>query len=532
MKDASLTPTVPTDFDWESLRSAEDVEWDNGSVARRVLDEWRRKSGASSAAVYAAAGEGRWQRRVTSGAGTLPESIVEMPEGVGVRELPGGLVVLYEGTSASALGQHNASEYLMTAGVRLQQLSDQLKAQSFQKSLDSVKMEALYDVGLSITSTLEMEELADSILMHAVSLLDARRGAIYLVEGGQYVLQRSILGQAPKTLSLDDELITKLLQANGSLPAEDIPDMHHLMAVAVEVEGDPRGLLLVGDKESRTGVGPFTDADYRSLSLFAAQAAIALENARLHRQALEKERLEREMELAAEIQRGILPVELAQVAGWELVGWNRPSRQVGGDYFGSFPLPDGSLGVVVADVTGKGVPAALLVSTLHSALKLMLDRNGASAELLARLNQHICEASSSNKFITLILARLAPDSDEVEYMNAGHNPGVVMRSNGEVALLGPSGVPLGLLRGSQYTTQTTKLGDGDLLCLYSDGITECEAPDDEQFELDRFTELLAAHRSEPLNGILSATDRAVREFAAGRSQNDDQTVVLARRTGA
>ena len=145
----------------------------------------------------------------------------------------------------------------------------------------------------------------------------------------------------------------------------------------------------MGDKESRRGVGPFLASDRRTLSLFANQAALALENARLHLQALEKERLEREMHLAAEIQRQILPKGAPVVPGYELIGWYRPARQVGGDYYDLFRREDGRVGLVLGDVSGKGMPAALMVSTLHSALRLLLDQTGFGPLLLERLNRHI-----------------------------------------------------------------------------------------------------------------------------------------------
>ena len=177
-------------------------------------------------------------------------------------------------------------------------------------------------------------------------------------------------------------------------------------------------------------MGPFPDHDRRTLALFANQAAIALENARLHRQALEKERLEREMELAAEIQRQILPERVPAVAGYDLAGWNRPARQVGGDYYDLAVLAGGRLGLALGDVTGKGMPAALMVSTLHSALKLLRDRCGLSPDLLGQLNRHIFESSAANKFITLIVAELEAASGRLAYVNAGHNPGLLLRAGG------------------------------------------------------------------------------------------------------
>ncbi len=524
------------EVDWDALSQLGPGQWRSGSLAEELLAQWARGSGVTAAGVYAGNPDGSWRRRVVVGsAGALPVHLNEMPADDKVRQLPGGLLVLFEGGEGGAVPAEllaapgePAIEHLLTAGVHLHELSDELKRQKFEHSFDSVKMQALYDVGLSITSTLDLEELTDSILMHAVSLLDARRGAIYLVEGDEFRLQRSILGDAPASIARDSPEVSRLLEACGSVEA-NAEGMHYLMAVSIDVEGSPVGLLLVGDKESRTGVGPFTEDDYRSLSLFAAQAAIALENARLHRQALDNERLRREMELAAEIQRGILPHLLPELEGFELLGWNRPAREVGGDYYGAFTLGDDRLAVVVADVTGKGMPAALLVSTIHSALRLMVDRYDDYPDLVARLNQHIAESSSANKFITLILAILDRNSDRLVYINAGHNPGFVVRANGETELLQPSGVPLGLLPMSRYTEASVAFGAGDLLCLYSDGINECEAPNDDQYGFERLVEHMVEHRGEPLADAHRTLEADLGAFARGNSQNDDQTLMLVRR---
>jgi len=279
-------------------------------------------------------------------------------------------------------------------------------------------------------------------------------------------------------------------------------------------------------------VGPFPSTDRRTLELFANQAAIALENAKLHKLALDKERLEREMELAAEIQQQLLPKTMAAIPGFEVLGWNRPARQVGGDYFDVQKLDDGRRwGLVVGDVTGKGMPAALLVSTLHSALRVLGDRVEVGPPLVELLNQHIYEFSSANKFITLILAVLELEGNELTCLNAGHNPGILLRTGGSVEQLNSSGLPLGLMPQATYRADSFEIGSGDLVCLYSDGITECESPEEEEFGLERLVDLLQAHRDCPLTDLIGEIDKAVTGFAQDLPQGDDQTVLLLRRTG-
>ncbi|REJ82615.1 MAG: GAF domain-containing protein [Acidobacteria bacterium] len=515
-----------------SLSRATDRQFEDGSALQWALDLWRESAGARSVELFGPAqGEERAERAADgdqADSGSLRHIATSAGEGGGAEpakifSLPCGFELRYDGVDADAADDASRLEsvaLLIASMALLQGSRSQLREQAFQESYRALAMEALYDVGLAIASTLNLEELSQEILLRAVSLLDARRGALYLREADRFQLEGTIGGGAADSIPVDRAQEPDL---------EVLPGSRHRLASPIEVDGNVRGVIVVGDKESRTGVGPFAPGDERALSLFANQAAIALENARLHRQALEKERLEREMELAAEIQRGLLPSKMPAVGDLEVAGWNRPTRQVGGDYYGSLRLKDGRSVVVVADVTGKGMPAALLVSTLHSGLHLLLDSVEPGEALLGKLNQHIHESTGSNKFITLLMLLVDPTSPEIRFLNAGHNPGLAISPSGEVRRLEPSGLPLGLLPKSGYRLDSLELGSGDLLCIFSDGITECESPAGEEYGEQRLCEFLRQHRSEPLEQIIQALDREVTRFADGEPQYDDQTVVLLRK---
>lgn len=405
--------------------------------------------------------------------------------------------------------------------VRVDTLARRLKHEDFLSRYRGVEIEALYDVGLAITRTLDLDRLGEEILLHAVSLLDARRGALYALDsGGGYRLTRSIGGDAVDTIEPGAPVMASRV----------MPGAEHLLSTPIEIDGVQRGLLLVADKESRVGVGAFGDKDQRTLALFANQAAIALETARLHRDALEKERLEREMELASRIQQEILPDQLPSPPGWSLLGWSRPARHVGGDYYDAIDVGAGRLLLVLGDVTGKGMPAALLVSTLHSALRLLCDRDLELGGMLARLNTHIGESSASNKFITLFLAELELGTGILRWSNAGHNPPVLLRRDGQVDLLPASGIPLGLMPFGSWEPRETRLEPGDLLCVYSDGITEAASPSEEELGLDRLVTLLGAAATAPLEEVRQAIDTTVADFVGDQPAADDQTVLLLRRT--
>jgi sigma-B regulation protein RsbU (phosphoserine phosphatase) len=275
-------------------------------------------------------------------------------------------------------------------------------------------------------------------------------------------------------------------------------------------------------------VDDFTLGDERILSLFGNQAAIALENARLHREAVEKERMEREIELAASIQKTILPVSLPVVAGLTLAGANRPTRQVGGDYFDVFPLPDGRTAFCVADVAGKGVPAALLVSTVHACLRILLDAGVTDLPVfVARVHRHLLGFSSTRRFVTLFFVVFDPVRHEIRYLNAGHNPGLLI-SRGETTLLPSGGPPIGILPDAIYREAVVPLSPGDTLILYSDGITEAVNAADEEFGMDRLIALVQGGCDEPPEALSGRIFGTVSEFTRGVAQYDDQTVLIAR----
>ena len=517
-----------TTSDWNRLFSLDKKLVDDRQVLTAQLGRWCARQGVAEAALYSGA-DGVKSLRAGVGGRFAPQLCSTDALDSDWSEIAlEGVRLLYRAGTGETPPADDPQLLLLAAGARISALKEKVQEQHFQAKFRGVELEALYDVGLAIASTLDLEELCEEALLRAMSLLDARRGALYLVEGEHYRLTSSLGGAAVSTVDRCELDVEELSTGELRQPQSWLPGASHLLSVPVEIEGDPRGLLVVADKESRHGVGPFPATDRRTLSLFANQAAIALENAKLHKLALEKERLEREMELAAEIQAQILPKVMPAIPCFDVVGWNRPARQVGGDYFDLRPLEDGRLGTVVGDVTGRGLPAALLVSTLHSALRVLLDRMEIGPPLVERLNRHIFEASSSNKFITLVLA-VVDAAGKLAYLNAGHNPGLVIRRDGSVEQLTSGGLPLGLMPKVQYGSSGVELGDGDLVCLYSDGITECEQPDEEEFGLDRLSDLLRELRDQPLDEIITAIDRSVTDFAQGLPQGDDQTVVLIRR---
>jgi sigma-B regulation protein RsbU (phosphoserine phosphatase) len=368
-----------------------------------------------------------------------------------------------------------------------------------------------------------------------MSLVNARRAALHLRQGDRYVLHQSLGGA--RAQYLEDEIkgdeADHLFVHGEPLTFEKnadciFPGCESLVAMPIRnSEGAVIGVLSAADREFRDGsVGGFEEGEIRLLSRFANQVSIALQNARLHREALDKQAIERDLELAASIQKNILPRSLPQVEGYEVSVLSKPARQLGGDYHVFF-VHDGKLSCCVADVSGKSVPAAILVSALHAALQLLFHEGRELGDIAIELNRHIHNWSTDSKFVTLVLATVDRAAGEIRYVNAGHNPVYVM-IDGAIETLASHGLPVGIMSGSKYVTQTRPFARGSLLALYSDGITEAVNSADEEFGPERLLSILLENAERPAAQIRDLVSRAVEEFAGEEPQYDDQTLVLIR----
>ncbi|HEX7832457.1 MAG TPA: SpoIIE family protein phosphatase [Thermoanaerobaculia bacterium] len=415
-----------------------------------------------------------------------------------------------------------------------QRLIQDAREGDFQLKYRLWELESLYDIGLSIASTLNVDELADEILFRMISLTNARRAALYLREATGFKLYRSF-GEVREGF-LEAELTEQLIREGKPLAFDGgsaclFPDCATFVAVPIRTGNNDAviGVLAAADRETREGgIGAFEANDLRLLALFANQVAIALENARLHRDALAKQAMERELELAATIQRDILPKSIPQVEGIEIAALARPARQVGGDYHAFF-VREGIVTTLVADVAGKSMPAALLVSALHAVIQLLFHEGRELGEIATELNRHIHNWSAENKFITMILIAIDPEHGTIQYVNAGHNPCYLL-INGKMEQMKSHGLPVGILPGTRYMMQTRAFPEGSCVVLYSDGITEAEDVDGVEFENERLEALLQEHIDCSASMIRDQIADAVDAFVGEAPQKDDQTIVIVRRT--
>ena len=241
----------------------------------------------------------------------------------------------------------------------------------------------------------------------------------------------------------------------------------------------------------------------------------------------ERDALERELTVARDVQRELLPREVPDVAGLELAGVCRPAVAVGGDLYDYLQDGDGRLGVFIADVSGKGVPAALLMANLQASLRSRFPIAETPGSLAAGLNEALCGSSSAARYATAFLATFDPETRRLSYTNAGHLPAILVRDR-ETARCEDGGMPIGLFEGADYETGALTLAPGDLLALFTDGVSEAPAPDGEEFGAERLAELLCAHRARPLEAVIDVVLDALLQWSGPVDAHDDVTLVLAR----
>jgi serine phosphatase RsbU (regulator of sigma subunit) len=259
-------------------------------------------------------------------------------------------------------------------------------------------------------------------------------------------------------------------------------------------------------------------------------AAIRIERERLAELEHARRRLAADLEQAAEIQRQFLPTEVPKVKGLELAGFNASCRTVGGDYYDFVVRPDGQVAVMVGDVCGKGMPAALLMMGLQARVQVLAEEPGSPASLVERLNRILTAASLNNRFISFFFSMVRPETGEITYCNAGHNPPLLVRSGGQVECLEGGGPVLGILPDLAYEEHRCWLQPGEVVVLFSDGVTEATNPAGEEFGEQRLAAVAQQLRHKLAGTILEGLRKAVQDWIGGATAADDVTLVILRRT--
>ena len=300
------------------------------------------------------------------------------------------------------------------------------------------------------------------------------------------------------------------------------------LLMPVRHQAETQAVLCLGAK--MTGA-PYQKDDFELLNALGNLAFVSIQNTYLVEEQIEKERLEEEMRLARDIQERLLPASVPSYASLDIAALALPSRHVGGDYYDLVAQQSGSLLVAIADVTGKGVPAALLMANLQACLHTMVPMDLTMEEFIGHMNRVICNNTSFDKFITAFTGLYHPEERRFEYVNAGHNPPMLLRTSGEIELLEAGGLLLGVFEEAPYERGIVHLEPGDVLAIFTDGVTEAMSPGGEEFHEDRLEVALRAHRNESAQGILNAVRNEIFEFAGRSTQlSDDLTMIVLKET--
>ena len=299
--------------------------------------------------------------------------------------------------------------------------------------------------------------------------------------------------------------------------------VRYLEQSSSDIEQRPIGVLYLDSREK----GQLMSSAARSaLEAVAGEAASAIESARLYREATEKARMERELQLAAEIQRALLPEALQSGPHFDVAASSIPCRSIGGDFFDYFNLANGRFGFTLGDVAGKGPPAALLTAMIQGAFAAQVTSTESPAALMAHINRTLIRRAIQSRFVTVMYGVLDADG-RLTYSNAGHNPPILVGRHG-VQRLETGGLILGLFPHATYEEETLQLEDGDTLVVFSDGVTEALNGAGDEFGEERLLPCIDEHRGCPTDVLLDKILATVRTFAASAAQNDDVTALVLR----
>jgi phosphoserine phosphatase RsbU/P len=335
--------------------------------------------------------------------------------------------------------------------------------------------------------------------------------------------------QAPARIYFDDP--QSWVHGAPEPEQEALQELNAQLLLPVSLDSRLLGLISLGPKKSEA---PYSRADLQLLSAVASQTGLALENAELtesiRREVAERERVNRELEIAREVQQRLFPQNLPEVRGLEFAGYCRPALGVGGDYYDFVRLEDGSLGIAIGDVSGKGIAAALMMASLQASLRgQTLTPSLTLAQMVQHINRLVYEASAENRYATFFYAQYDPSTRILRYVNAGHNPPMLWRGmSGEVVRLEEGGMVVGLFRDFPYSEASLELEPSDIFVAFTDGISEAMNNADEEFDEERLIDAVKTCKSRCAADMITSILERVDAFTAGAPQHDDMTLVVVR----
>ena len=421
----------------------------------------------------------------------------------------------------------------------------------FREAYDTERV--LTELSEQVRTIAETGPLLDTVLDRIGTTLHVDRLAVFLHEGDRLVPSRSRGIDPPPTVwfPVTADAFVRLHESGrplrlrhddpeSPLRRETISDDNRARLAEVDAElvlplngkNDFLGAITLGPKKSEE---PYSILDAKLLGSVASQTGLALENSRLMAtivaEIAKREWIGREIDIARDVQQRLFPQKLPQLAGLDCAGFCRPAQGVGGDYYDFLTLPGGRLGVALGDVAGKGIPAALLMASLQASLRgQRLSGPADLAQLMTNLNFLIHEASPDNRYATFFYGEFDPATRRLDYVNAGHNAPMIFRAAGTIERLRATGPVVGLVEAGRFEQRGVDLAPGDVLLVYSDGISEAMNPADEEWGEDELAAAAGAAFPCAAQELIDVLFVAADAFAAGAKQHDDMTVVVVRMT--
>lgn len=426
-----------------------------------------------------------------------------------------------------------------------------MSSQDTAEQPPSDRLALLYHLSQAFNSSLDLDEVLDRVMDEVIVSTRAERGFLMLQDEGGELVFRVARGMDQATIEeplfqISLSVVEKVAREGQPILTGDaqldprfstrqsvvLLGLRSILCVPLKLKDRILGTIYV---DNRIHTGIFSPEDLELLSAIASSAAIAIENARLYQLAVEKGRLEQELQMAYQVQASLLPRQTPQMPGWEFAARWLPARQVAGDYYDFIDLGERQVGLVIADVSDKGMPAALFMALTRSLVRASMDQARSPAEGIGRANRLICADSTSGMFVTLFYAALDPAESSITYVNAGHNPPLLYKrsaSAGEDHLshLGRTGMALGVMDEVSYEQQTLRLDRGDFLVLYTDGVTDALDVEGNAFDIQNLERVILAQRDGSAADIAVALEKAIEEFIGTGAPYDDITILVAGRS--
>ncbi len=404
----------------------------------------------------------------------------------------------------------------------------------------------LLQLSQAFNSTLDLDALLNMVMDEVIAAVHAERGFVMLVrddgemsfrvargldqktiEDPQFQVSRSVVSRVAKECI---PLLTSDAQSDQRLSSKEsimIMGLRAILCVPLKLKDKLLGVIYV---DNRVHAGAFKPEDRELLSAIANSAAIAIENARLYQLAIVQARLEREMQMAHKVQAGLLPSQLPQISGWQFATRWQPAREVGGDYYDFIPIDDNHLAFLVADVTDKGMPAALFMASTRSTVRASSGTNTDTSTVINKVNQLLTSETEDGLYVSMIYAILDTANGKLQYSIAGHNPPLLYSAASQrVIALDHGGLWLGVEKQSTYPVHNITMEPGDFFVMITEGVTDAINQDKEDFGNDRLFESIQTYNGHKADDIAGGLFEKVIAHIANEPVTDDITILVVKR---